>query len=170
MGGHLAAQAVANLAAALAFSLALKTSFVSYIPTALRLGAGCGVSMLVGVLGMRGIGLLEADSFTVQAPTWKTVSKIYVQGCPLRLLLHAAGPPPGNPRAINVERNRPVCLCRQHNGRFGVADVMRWLDCRDGVSTTFFGVLTRACEGWTRAQTVVVFVLKLQHPERDGML
>lgn len=74
IGGHLAAQAVANLAAAAFFTIVLKISFVSYIPTALRLGAGCGISMLVSVLGMRNVGLLIANSFTLQPVTWQTVS------------------------------------------------------------------------------------------------
>ncbi|CAM9405360.1 unnamed protein product [Ectocarpus sp. 4 AP-2014] len=73
IGGHLAAQAVANLAAAAFFTTVLKISFVSYIPTALRLGAGCGISMLVGVLGMRNVGLLVANSFTLQPVTWQMV-------------------------------------------------------------------------------------------------
>ncbi|CAM9159900.1 unnamed protein product, partial [Ectocarpus sp. 12 AP-2014] len=73
IGGHLAAQAVANLAAAAFFTIVLKISFVSYIPTALRLGAGCGISMLVSVLGMRNVGLLVANSFTLQPVTWQIV-------------------------------------------------------------------------------------------------
>eukprot|EP00752_Nemacystus_decipiens_P012202 g10818.t1 len=73
MGGHLAAQAIANLAATIVFALALKLSFVSNIPTALRLGAGCGISMLVSVLGMRGVGLLSSGSFALQPVTWQIV-------------------------------------------------------------------------------------------------
>lgn len=75
MGEHLADQLVANLAAALFFALALKLSFVSFVPTALRLGAGCGISMLVSVLGFRSLGLLESDSFTLQPFTWQSVSE-----------------------------------------------------------------------------------------------
>lgn len=74
MGEHLADQLIANLAAALFFALALKLSFVSFIPTALRLGAGCGISMLVSVLGLRSLGLLVANSFTLQPFTWQNVS------------------------------------------------------------------------------------------------
>lgn len=74
MGEHLADQFIANLAVALFFALALKLSFVSYIPTALRLGAGCGISMLVSVLGLRSLGLLVSDSFTLQPFTWQNVS------------------------------------------------------------------------------------------------
>lgn len=74
MGEHLADQFVANLATAVFFALALKLSFVSFIPTSLRLGAGCGISMLVSVLGMRSLGLLITDSFTLQPFTWQNVS------------------------------------------------------------------------------------------------
>lgn len=74
IGGHLASQAIANLAVALFLSFSLHLSFVSYSPTALRLGAGCGISMLVSVLGMRSLGLLVADSFTLQPFTWESVS------------------------------------------------------------------------------------------------
>jgi len=73
VGGHLATQAIANFAAAVFFFLALKLSFVSRTPTALRLGVGCGISMLIGVLGMRGVGLLTADSFSLQPFTWQSV-------------------------------------------------------------------------------------------------
>ena len=44
MGGQLAAQALANAAAAVVFWFALKLKLVSYIPTALRIGAGYGVA------------------------------------------------------------------------------------------------------------------------------
>ena len=74
MGEHLADQFVSNLAAAAFFALALKLSFVSFVPTALRLGAGCGISILVSVLGLRSLGLLVADSFTLQPFTWQSVS------------------------------------------------------------------------------------------------
>lgn len=74
MGGHLAAQAIANLAAATFLSFSLHLSFVSYIPTVLRLGAGCGIAMLVSVLGLRSMGLLVSDSFTLQPFTWQSVS------------------------------------------------------------------------------------------------
>ena len=73
MGEHLADQMIANLVVALFFALALKLSFVSFIPTALRLGAGCGISMLVSVLGLRSLGLLVSDSFTLQPFTWQNV-------------------------------------------------------------------------------------------------
>eukprot|EP00752_Nemacystus_decipiens_P005826 g5266.t1 len=73
MGAHLADQLVANLAAALFFALALKLSFVAFIPTALRLGAGCGISMLVSVLGLRSLGLLVSNSFTLQPFTWQNM-------------------------------------------------------------------------------------------------
>lgn len=76
MGGHLAAQAVANAAAALVFWFALKLKLVSYIPTALRIGAGYGVAILVGVLGMRSLGLLVADSFVLSTFTWESVRNI----------------------------------------------------------------------------------------------
>ncbi len=81
MGGHLAAQTVANVAAAMFFFFALKPSFLSSVPTALRLGAGCGISMLVSVLGMRGVGLLSADSFELGPLTWQSVrrSRVVVQ-------------------------------------------------------------------------------------------
>lgn len=75
MGEHLAYQLISNLAAAAFFALALELSFVTYIPTALRLGAGCGISMLVSVLGLRiGLGLLVSDSFSLQPFTWQNVS------------------------------------------------------------------------------------------------
>ena len=74
MGGHLAAQAVANAAAAVAFAFVVRVRMASYIPTSLRLGAGCGISMLVGVLGMRSMGLLKSNSFTLEAFTWQIVS------------------------------------------------------------------------------------------------
>lgn len=77
VGGHLAAQAIASVAAALFLALTLRFSFISRIPTALRLGAGCGISVLVGVLGMRGVGLLLADSFTLQPFTWESVSSTF---------------------------------------------------------------------------------------------
>lgn len=76
MGGHLAAQAIANVAATVFFALALRLSFVSSIPTALRLGAGCGMSMLVSVLGLRDLGLLASDSFVLQPFTWQSVSDV----------------------------------------------------------------------------------------------
>lgn len=76
MGGHLAAQAIANLAAATFFAFALKYSFVSKIPTALRIGAGCGISILVSVIGMRGMGLLVSDAFILQPVTWQIVSAV----------------------------------------------------------------------------------------------
>ena len=76
MGGHLAAQAVANTAAALVFWFALKLKLVSYIPTALRIGAGYGVAILVGVLGMRSLGLLVANSFVLSTFTWESVRNI----------------------------------------------------------------------------------------------
>ena len=72
----MAAQAIANLAAASFFALALNFSFVSNIPTALRIGAGCGISILVSVLGMRGVGLLVVDSFALQPLTWQIVSVV----------------------------------------------------------------------------------------------
>ncbi|CBJ33435.1 putative transporter [Ectocarpus siliculosus] len=50
-----------------------ETSFVSLIPTALRLGAGCGISVLVSVLGMRNIGVLVNNSFSLQAFTWQII-------------------------------------------------------------------------------------------------
>ncbi|CAM9440375.1 unnamed protein product [Ectocarpus fasciculatus] len=73
IGGHLAAQALANFGSAMFFALALKLSFVSLIPTALRLGAGCGISVLVSVLGMRNVGVLVSNSFTLQAITWQII-------------------------------------------------------------------------------------------------
>ncbi|CAN0022943.1 unnamed protein product [Ectocarpus sp. 6 AP-2014] len=73
IGGHLAAQALANFGSAMFFALALKLSFVSLIPTALRLGAGCGISVLVSVLGMRNIGVLVNNSFSLQAFTWQII-------------------------------------------------------------------------------------------------
>ncbi|CAN0471273.1 unnamed protein product, partial [Ectocarpus sp. 12 AP-2014] len=73
IGGHLAAQALANFGSAMFFALALKLSFVSLIPTALRLGAGCGISVLVSVLGMRNVGVLVNNSFTLQAFTWQII-------------------------------------------------------------------------------------------------
>ena len=76
MGGQLAAQALANAAAAVVFWFALKLKLVSYIPTALRIGAGYGVAMLVGVLGMRSLGLLVPDSFVLSTFTWETVSQV----------------------------------------------------------------------------------------------
>ena len=76
MGGQLAAQALANAAAALVFWFALKLKLVSFIPTALRIGAGYGVAMLVGVLGMRSLGLLVPDSFVLSTFTWETVSQV----------------------------------------------------------------------------------------------
>ncbi len=75
VGQHLADQFIANLAAAAFFALALKLSFVNMIPTALRLGAGCGISILVSVLGLRGLGLLVSDSFTLLPFTWQNVSE-----------------------------------------------------------------------------------------------
>lgn len=83
VGGHLAAQAIANLASTIFCALAMKLSFVSYVPTALRLGAGCGISMLVSVLGMRSVGLLTSESSTLQPITWQSVSLVH-----LRLLGH----------------------------------------------------------------------------------
>lgn len=77
MGGQLAAQALANAAAVLVFWFALKLKLVSYIPTALRIGAGYGVAVLVGVLGMRNLGLLVADSFVLSTITWESVSKVF---------------------------------------------------------------------------------------------
>ena len=74
MGGQLAAQALANAAATLVLACAVKLNLVSYIPTALRVGAGCGVAMLVGVLGMRSVGLLVADAFILPPFTWEAVS------------------------------------------------------------------------------------------------
>lgn len=74
MGGHLAAQVIANLASAVLCALMPKISFVSHIPTALRIGAGCGISMLISVLGMRSLGLLASDSFILQPFTWQSVS------------------------------------------------------------------------------------------------
>ena len=76
MGGQLAAQALANAAAALVFWFALKLKLVSYIPTALRIGAGYGVAMLVGVLGMRNLGLHVSDSFVLSTFTWESVSYV----------------------------------------------------------------------------------------------
>jgi len=74
MGGQLAAQALANAAAASVFACAVKLNLVSYIPTPLRIGAGCGVAILVGVLGMRSVGLLVEDAFVLPPFTWETVS------------------------------------------------------------------------------------------------
>lgn len=74
MGGQLAAQALANAAATVVFACAVRIKLVSYIPTALRIGAGCGVAILVGVLGMRSVGLLVADTFVLPPFTWETVS------------------------------------------------------------------------------------------------
>lgn len=85
----MAAQVIANLAATMFFALALKLSFVSTIPTALRLGAGCGISMLVSVLGMRRVGLLLRDSFELQPVTWQSVSAVnlsYSRSCAVVLL------------------------------------------------------------------------------------
>lgn len=76
MGGQLAAQALANAAATVVFACAVKLDLVSYIPTALRIGAGCGVAMLVGVLGMRSVGLLVAEAFILPPFTWETVSPV----------------------------------------------------------------------------------------------
>lgn len=78
IGGHLAAQAVANAAATAVFAAVVHIHLVSYVPTALRVGAGCGISILVSVLGMRSMGLLLADSFTLQPFTWEIVSKIRI--------------------------------------------------------------------------------------------
>lgn len=74
VGGHLASQIIANLLAAAFFALSLKLSFVTFVPTALRLGAGYGTSMMVSVLGLRSLGLLVSNSFTLQLFTWQSVS------------------------------------------------------------------------------------------------
>lgn len=74
MGGHLAAQAIANAAATALFALAGNLKLGSNIPTALRVGAGCGIAMLVGILGMQGVGLLAANTFALQPFTWQSVS------------------------------------------------------------------------------------------------
>ncbi|CAM9779260.1 unnamed protein product, partial [Pylaiella littoralis] len=74
VSGHLAAQAIANLLAAAFFARGLKVSLATLIPTALRLGAGCGISMMVSVLGLRSLGLLAAsDPFTLQPFTWQSI-------------------------------------------------------------------------------------------------
>lgn len=78
MGGHLASQAIANLAAALFLYFAAHLSFVSFTPRALRLGAGCGIAMLVSVIGLRSLDLLVASSFTLQPLTWQNVSAAHV--------------------------------------------------------------------------------------------
>ncbi|CAN0295039.1 unnamed protein product [Pylaiella littoralis] len=75
VGGHLAAQVIANLLAAAFLAQGLKLGFATFIPTSLRLGAGCGISMLVSVLGLRSLGLLAAsEPFTLQPFTWRSVS------------------------------------------------------------------------------------------------
>lgn len=75
----MAAQAIANLAAATFFAFALRFSFVSKVPSALRIGAGCGISILVSVLGMRGVGVLTSGSFVLQPVTWQIVSVVDLQ-------------------------------------------------------------------------------------------
>lgn len=70
----MAAQAVSNAVASVVFALALHIRLVSHIPTALRAGVGCGISILVSVLGMRSMGLLVANEFAFQPLSWQTVS------------------------------------------------------------------------------------------------
>ncbi|CAM9641402.1 unnamed protein product [Choristocarpus tenellus] len=50
---------------------AIRLSVVSHIPTALRVGVGCGISVLVSVLGGRSVGLLTGDGFAPPEFTWQ---------------------------------------------------------------------------------------------------
>ncbi|CAM9606327.1 unnamed protein product, partial [Choristocarpus tenellus] len=71
VGDILAAQFVSNFCAAVVMGSALRLSLVSYIPTALRVGAGCGISILVSALGGRSMGLLTANDFALPKFTWE---------------------------------------------------------------------------------------------------
>ncbi|CAM9293468.1 unnamed protein product [Discosporangium mesarthrocarpum] len=78
LGGFLAAQFISNIIAAMVIGSMVHLVVVSNIPSALRVGVGCGISTLVSVLGLRSMGILERDSFELLDLDWKNIMGLLV--------------------------------------------------------------------------------------------
>ncbi|CAM9224417.1 unnamed protein product [Chrysoparadoxa australica] len=76
-GEFLAGQFLANLGAAILLWFASKRG-LQLMPSQIRGGFGCGLSILVSVLGFRSIGLFSANAFVINPFTWKSIIALYV--------------------------------------------------------------------------------------------